>query len=686
MGPTTRQRSLCATLAGLATICLIARTAAQSTRAEPTYSTDIAPIIFEHCGSCHHPDGAGPFSLLTYSDAKQHVTQIAAVTRTRYMPPWRSEPGYGDFIDQKPLSDSEIETIARWAAAGAPEGKPSQLPAPPHWSAGWHFGTPDVVVTLPEPFVLRADGPDVSRIFVFRVPTDRTRYVKGFEFRPGDTRVVHHANIRIDRTPASRELDDRDPLPGYEGVRLHSAVYPDGHFLGWTPGQVAPLLPKGLAWTLTPGTDLVIEMHLVPSGKVESVQPSIALYFTDDPPELTPEMLRLGRQSIDIPPGEKNYVETDSFVLPVDVEVLAVQPHAHYRAHTIMGTATLPDGTTKPLIYIKDWDFRWQHVYRYVTPLTLPKGTTLSMRYAFDNSADNPRNPEMPPQRVTWGQWTKDEMGDLWVQMLTRDDRDRRALSAAIEPKELLEDVIGYELMIRRDPSNDHLHDDAAVAYLKLNRTAQAIGHFEATVKLKPTAATSHFNLGTALALAGRLDEAAAELRKALEINPDYALAHNNLGNVLLRRQRTDEALSEFNASVRADPANVDAHFNLGSLARARGDLREAIAEFRAALTLKSDSMPSLIALAWTLAAAPDATIRNPQEAVALADRVLDLTDRREAAAFDLAAVAYAAAGQFDRAIALAQTALDFKPSEAVAEVIRKRQELYRHGQSYVAP
>ena len=243
------------------------------------------------------------------------------------MPPWRSEPGYGDFIDQKPLSDSEIETIARWAAAGAPEGKPSQLPAPPHWSADWHFGTPDVVVTLPEPFVLRADGPDVSRIFVFRVPTDRTRYVKGFEFRPGNTRVVHHANIRIDRTPASRELDDRDPLPGYEGVRLHSAVYPDGHFLGWTPGQVAPLLPKGLAWTLTPGTDLVIEMHLVPSGKVESVQPSIALYFTDDPPELTPEMLRLGRQSIDIPPGEKNYVETDSFVLPVDVEVLAVQPH-----------------------------------------------------------------------------------------------------------------------------------------------------------------------------------------------------------------------------------------------------------------------------------------------------------------------------------------------------------------------
>ena len=128
------------------------------------------------------------------------------------------------------------------------------------------------------------------------------------------------------------------------------------------------------------GTDLVVEIHLVPNGKVEAVRPTIGLYFTEDPPGRTPEMLRLGIQSIDIPAGEKAYTISDSFVLPVDVEVHAIQPHAHYRAREINGVATLPDGSTKPLIYIKDWDFHWQHVYRYVTPLLLPKGSTLSKR------------------------------------------------------------------------------------------------------------------------------------------------------------------------------------------------------------------------------------------------------------------------------------------------------------------
>ena len=138
-------------------------------------------------------------------------------------------------------------------------------------------------------------------------------------------------------------------------------------------------------------------------------------------------MLRLGRQNIEIPAGEKQYVSSDSFVLPVDVDVQAVQPHAHYRAREVHGTATRPDGTTTPLIYIKDWDYRWQHVYRYVQPLSFPKGTTLAMEYVFDNSADNPRNPHQPPRPVRWGQRSTDEMGDLWVQMLTRTNRTCRS-------------------------------------------------------------------------------------------------------------------------------------------------------------------------------------------------------------------------------------------------------------------
>src|SRR5262249_17332354 len=161
---------------------------------------------------------------------------------------------------------------------------------------------------------------------------------------------------------------ERDPEPGYDGVILRSAAFPDGYFLGWTPGQISPLLPKGMAWTLEPGSDLVVEIHMQPSGKPEQVAPSIGIYFTDDPPDRTPVMLRLGRQNIDIPAGDDHYVVEDSFVLPVDVELQALQPHAHHRAREVVGIATLPDGTTKWLINIKSWDFRWQHVYRFVSP------------------------------------------------------------------------------------------------------------------------------------------------------------------------------------------------------------------------------------------------------------------------------------------------------------------------------
>jgi tetratricopeptide (TPR) repeat protein len=648
------------------------------------FARDVAPIIFDRCGICHHPNGSAPFSLLTYPAAKQHATQIAAVTKSRVMPPWKSEPGYGDFIGHRPLSDAEIGVLQRWLADGASEGDPRDLPPLPQWIEGWQLGTPDLVVTLSQPYVLPADGTDVSRVFVLPLPVNTMRYVRGLEFRPGNQAVVHHANIRIDRTPASRRLDEQDPAPGYEGLLSHSAVYPDGHFLGWTPGQVAPLLPKGLAWRLAPGTDLVVEVHMKPSGKTEVVEPSIGLYFGSDPPERTPAMLRLGRQSIDIAAGERDYAITDSFVLPVDVEVQAVQPHAHYRARQVKGVATLPDGTTKPLIYIRDWDFRWQHVYRYVTPFMLPKGTTLAVRYTYDNSADNPRNPQQPPKRVLWGQWSKDEMGDLWIQVLTKDDRDLQILNAAYRPKEIAEDIVGYESMIRQDPSRIQLHDDVALLYLDLGRASEAAVHLEASVRLNPESAAAHFNFGTALTVAGRLDEAIDQYQRALQIRPDYGLAHNNLGNVLLRRGNPDEALEHFREALRLDPSNVEAHYNAGSVLRSRGDLSEAAGQFRQALQLKPDWIPAVASLAWLLATAPDAALRDAHQAIRLAEQAAVLTRRQDASALDVLAAAYAAAGQFDRAVAVSDAALEMKPDAALAAAIRRRQELYRQHRAYV--
>ena len=325
-----------------------------------TFNEDIAPLIREKCGPCHRPEGAAPFSLLTYADVRQRATQIATVTRSRFMPPWKAEPGYGDFIGQQPLTAREIDLIQHWMDGAAPEGPPRELPPLPH-AGPWQHGTPDLIVRLPQPYTLKAGGGDVFRTFVVPLPIGRVRYVRGLEFRPDNPQIVHHANIRVDRTPRSRALDEMDPLPGHEGM-ARSSEFPDGHFLGWTPGQVAALLPPGLAWRLDPGTDLALQLHLQPSGKPEVVQLSVGLFFSDTPPERTPSILRLGRQDLDIPAGAPNYTIRDSYVLPVDVEILAVQPHAHYRGREIRAFASLPNGATQWLLYIRDWDFRWQHL------------------------------------------------------------------------------------------------------------------------------------------------------------------------------------------------------------------------------------------------------------------------------------------------------------------------------------
>ena len=485
------------------------------------------------------------------------------------MPPWKADPADGPFLGQHPLSAGEIAMLRRWAEAGAPEGDNPQSSAirnpqsAMRWTDGWQLGKPDLVVTLPQPYTLPAEGTDAFHIFVLPIPVDRARFVRGLEFRPGNPKVVHHANIRIDTTPASRRLDDADPGPGYDGLIARAATYPDGHFLGWTPGQVAPLLPGDLAWRLEPHTDLVVELHMQPSGKVEQVSPSIGLYFGESAPTRTPAMLRLGRQDIDIPAGDARYTVTDSYTLPVEVEVEAVQPHAHYRARDVRGEATLPDGSTRRLIDIADWDFRWQHVYRFVTPLRLPKGTRLSMRYTYDNSAGNPRNPQRPPVRARWGQRSAEEMGDLWLQVLPRNDRDLDTLSRDFRPKVAAEDVKGYEGEIEKHPADAGLHDDVALLYLELGKSDGAIDHFRRSLALKPQSPVAHYNLGTALTVARRLDEAAAEYREALRLDPAYANAHNNLGNVWLAQKNYDEAIREFTEVVRLQPESEAAKKNL---------------------------------------------------------------------------------------------------------------------------
>ena len=271
--------------------------------APATFTKDVAPIIFEHCGVCHRPGGSAPFSLLTYEAARPRAAQIAAATAARRMPPWQVEPGHGEFVGQRHLSPAEIATIQQWAESGARQGQPQDRPPASRWNDGWQLGTPDLVLTPAQPYSLPAGGSDRFRVFVLPIPIAATRHVRGVEFRPDDASVVHHANILIDRTPTSRDRNAQDPALGESGLLAATAEYPPGQLLGWTPGQPDPLLPKGMAWSLAPGTDLVVQLHMAPGGRSRPVRFSVGLFFTPNPPESLPAVLRLGRRDIDIPPA-----------------------------------------------------------------------------------------------------------------------------------------------------------------------------------------------------------------------------------------------------------------------------------------------------------------------------------------------------------------------------------------------
>jgi Tfp pilus assembly protein PilF len=591
------------------------------------------------------------------------------------MPPWKPAPGVGTFLGEQRLDDHEIAVLQSWANAGAPPGDLSAAPPVPHFAGGWQLGTPDLVVSLPA-YSLAPDGTDVFRIFVVALPVSTTRFVRGLEFRAGGSNIVHHANIRVDPTPASRALDDADADPGYEGLIARSTTYPDGHFLAWTPGQLAPLLPNGLAWTLRPDTDLVVELHLQPTGKREVVQPTIALYFSADPPRRTPAMLRLGRQSLDIAPGNRDYVATDAFVLPVAVDILALQPHAHYLARDLRATATLPDGSVKRLIHIPDWDFRWQQVYRYVDPVHLPAGTRVAMEYRYDNSSENPRNPSQPPRRVLWGQRSGDEMGDLWIQVLTKDDDDLETLATAFRPQQVAEDIVGYQARLSLEPDSAALHDDLALLYLEAGRAVDAVRHFSRSVQLHPASAAAQFNLATALTMAGQRRQAEASYRAALSLRPAYALAHNNLGVLLLQEQRVGEAMRSFADAVQIDPVYAEALDNLGRMHLQRGEWRDGIATLERAVAARPDWPTAHADLAAALTSAPAASA-DPHRAVVLAERAAALSRGRDPAVLSILAAAYAGVGDFQRAVEAADRALSHAKDGPFLAALRVRRDAY---------
>ena len=650
---------------------------------EVTFSKHIAPIIFSRCAICHRPNRMAPMSLMTYEDARPWARAIKQKVVSREMPPWGAEPGIQRYTNDPSLSQAEIDTIVAWVDTGAPRGNPEDLPSLPKRTDGWQHGQPDLVVTPLQRYTLGARGQDAFRLFVIPLPIAERRYVRGVEFRPGNRRVIHHVNMLLDRTPGSRQKVNVLSEHGDVGLVPRSAASPPGHFLGWAPGQLEPLLPERSAWDLDPGTDLVVQLHLVPSGRPEVVDFSVGFFFGTDPPTQSPLLLRLSRQNIDIPVGESNYTISDSLVLPVDVDVLSVRPHAHSLAREIQVLARLPDRTTKWLLHIKHWDSNWQHEYRYTEPVPLPSGTQLMMRYTYDNSAHNPRNPHHPPRRVRWGPLSSDEMGDLWVQVLTRDERDLATLARKAREKALSADVVGYENLLKEDAGNVPLHQDIATLYMELGKPEDAVVHLETVARLQHESAAAHYNLGVALAAAERTDEALEQYRQTLRLVPDHGPAYNNMGSLFMRRGELEKAGSAFEQALRIAPRSPDIHYNAALVLEKLGERTDAVRHLREAIQLRPDLTPALTVLAWILATVDDDQLKDAEEALRLAERAVIYTKRRDVEALDVLAAAYAATGRFDRAVEVIEEALSSNPSEPVNTSLLERRDSYVRGDVY---
>ena len=566
-------------------IAAVLSTPPASAQERVTFSKHVAPLVLAHCAPCHRPGRMAPFSLLTYEDVRPRAKQIAEVTSTRTMPPWKPAESHGQFQGDRRLSEAQIAIFQQWVAHGMLRGDATDLPPIPQWVDGWQLGTPDLVVTMPQAYVLPAQSRDVFRTFVIPIPVKSASYVRAVEFRPGNHSVVHHANIKIDPTRLSRRRDEDEPGAGYEGGGSREARFPDGLFLGWTPGQSPRESPDGMSWHLEPHTDLVVELHLMPGTKPEPIQVSVGFFFTDRPPVRTGYMLRLGRQDIDIPPDKPDYVNSDAYTLPVDVEALAVQPHAHFLAREIRAWATLPNGATERLILIKDWDFHWQDVYMYSQPIALPKGTRIEMDTSTTIRGRIVAIRIVRPD----ASHSARRAHRKWERSGFRSSRATAAISCVLErdfgPKILRDDIAGNEKWLEVEPRNAELRAELAACYLEANRADDALMQLKEAARLEPSAGR-HYDVARVLLLQEKYDEAEPSFRQALALRPEFAEAIYGLAVVLHGQNRIDDAIELYQQALNRDPANVSGHYNLGRAFAARGQNDRAIQNYQQAVEL----------------------------------------------------------------------------------------------------
>ena len=448
-------------------------TFATAAAAAPTYHRDIAPIILDNCAACHRPGEAGPFPLLQFADVKRRATQIADLTASRTMPPWKALPGEVHFVGERRLTDAQIKLIKDWTTAGCPEGDPKDSPPPPVFADGWRNGPPDLIVKMAEPYAVPADGPDVYRSFAIAVQIPKGKFVRGAEFRPGNRTVVHHAvlsTMKRDAIAKKLAAEPKDKGPGFKsGLNAPGDRMPGSPGI-WVPGKDPLPLPEGFAMAWPEGCDLLVQLHLHPSGKPEVEQSSIGFYLTDEPPKGALLPFVMMNRNVDIAPGQKDFTLRSEKAVTADVDVIGFFPHMHLIGRTCTATAKLPGGRKIDLLTIADWDFRWQGYYQCKTPVRLPAGTMIECVWTFDNSAENPSQPSNPPKRVRFGEGTTDEMGAIVMDFVLAESKPGDA--GAKLARELMaqhdadkDQKLSRQELVKADPSKEKEIDKAMTRF-----------------------------------------------------------------------------------------------------------------------------------------------------------------------------------------------------------------------------
>ena len=395
--------------------CLVAPRARAQAGQPVTFSQHIAPLVYQHCTSCHRVGEVAPFPLTTYAEVASHGQTIKYVTGTRYMPPWKPDPSYRHYLDENTLSTTEIQQIKDWVDNGMPQGNAALAPPVPVFPSGSQLGTPDLVVPMRRAFTHLGNGQDLYRVFVLPVNLPADRDVAAIEFRAGNKRIVHHAIIGLDTTQRAQALDAADPGEGYTQFGGFGFEPLEVNWDGWVSGKQARFYPAGMGKKLYRRASLLLQIHYGPNYSTQTDSSVINIFYARQPvtryvqtvPAIAPNTLTNG--PFVIPAGQVKTFHA-RYTVPADATLLSVLPHAHLVNKSWKIWALKPNGDTIRLVKINDWDFRWQGAYRFTSLQKIPAGSRLMADITYDNTAANPRNPNSPPRPMRWGESTLAEM------------------------------------------------------------------------------------------------------------------------------------------------------------------------------------------------------------------------------------------------------------------------------------